>query len=112
MSEKNRLRKWRALIICIWILFLAAASVGCYYLQKADVYRKARTELIDQGEIISRQFASLVDTNYNARAVLYERLISEVKALAFALGNYDDIEDAEDFLNDIVNTTELKNLWI
>ena len=112
MKKQNRQKKWKVLVFCIWILFLAAASIGCIVLQRAMVIEKAKTELTNQAEIISRQFTSLVDTDFNARAVLGDRLISEAKAISFVLENYDDIDEANEFLEDIVNTTEVKNLWI
>ena len=112
MKKTNRKNKWKLLIIVIWILFLAAANVVCYNLQKANVYKKAKIEQADQEKIISRQFSILVDTNFYSRSVLYDRLISEVKALSFALEDYDDIEQAGDFLKDLKDTTEIKNLWI
>ena len=112
MKQHNKMKKWKLLIIAIWILFLAAASIGCISLQRSIVFEKAKTELTNQAEIVSRQFTDLVDTNFNARAVFYDRLIPEVKAISFVLENYDDIDQAKGFLENIVNTTEVKNLWI
>ena len=108
----NRPKKWKLLVIYIWILLLVASSIGCISLQRANVYETAKTELIDQSEIISRQFASLVDTNFYTRAALHDRLLSKVKAIAFVLEGYDSIDRANDFLEDIISTTEVKNLWI
>ena len=112
MKKHSIKKKWKLLIILIWIVFLAAVSVGCIALQRANVYEKAKTELTDQAEIISRQFDSLVDTYFYTRAALQERQLSEVKAISFVLENYDDIDQAKPFLEDIVNTTDVKNLWI
>ena len=110
--QKNRQKQWKLLIIFIWILFIAVVSIGSCFLQRASVYKKAKIELMDQAEIISEQFTSLVDTNYYTRAALYDRMYSEVRSLSFALESYDDIGKAKGFLEDIVNTTEVKNLWI
>ena len=112
MKKQNKMKKWKLLIIFIWILFLAAAGIGCFSMQRSAVYDKAKTELTNQAETVSRQVADLVDTNLNARAVLYDRLIPEVKAISFVLENYEDIDQAKGFLENIVNTTEVKNLWI
>ena len=112
MKNTNKQKKWKPLIIVIWILFLAAASIGCFHLQKFRVNKAANTELLNQSEIISGQFTILVDTDFLSRAVFYDRLIPEVKALAFALEGYDDISQADDFLWDFVSTTDLTNLWI
>jgi len=112
MKKHSNMKKWKLLIIFSWILFLAAASLGCISLQRSSVLQKAKTELINQADTISRQFASLVDTNFYTRAVFYERLIPEVKAISLVLENYDDIDQAKSFLDNIVETTEIKNLWI
>ena len=112
MKNTNKQKKWKPLIIVIWILFLAAASIGCFHLQKFRVNKAANTELLNQSEIVSGQFTNLVDTDFLSRAVFYDRLIPEVKALAFALEGYDDISQADDFLWDFVSTTDLTNLWI
>lgn len=112
MKKHKTKQKWRPLIVFIWIVFLVAVSIGCMSLQRANVYESAKTELTNQAETISGQFDSLVETNFKARGVFYERLISEVKAISFVLENYDDIGAANDFLEDIVSTTEIKNLWI
>ena len=112
MKNTNKQKKWKPLIIVIWILFLAAASIGCFHLQKFRVNKAANTELLNQSEIVSGQFTNLVDTDFLSRAVFYDRLIPQVKALAFALEGYDDISQADDFLWDFVSTTDLTNLWI
>lgn len=112
MKKYSIRKKWKLLIIFIWILFLTVASIGCISMQRSAVFEKVKTELTNQAEIISRQFPDLVDTNFNARAVFYDRLIPEVKAISFVLENYDDIDQAKGFLENIVNTTEVKNLWI
>ena len=112
MKQQNRVKKWKLLIICIWIVFLAAAGFGCFSLQRSSVFEKAKTELSNQEEIISGQFAGLVETDFLSREVFYDRLISEVKAISFVLEKYDDIGQAKDFLDNIVNTTDVKNLWI
>lgn len=108
----NRMKKQSLLVIFIWILFLAAAGIACTALQASNLYEKTKKELADQTEIVSGQFASLVDTNFYVRAALQERLISEIKAISYVLENYDDIDQASDFLEDITNTTEIKKLWI
>ena len=112
MKKSDRKKKWKILLIFIWILFLVAVSIGCISLQRSNVYEKSKKELLDQAEIISRQFADLVDTNFNIRTGLSERQLSEIKSISFVLENYDDINEANDFLEDIVNTTEVRNLWI
>ena len=112
MKKTNRQKKWKYLTIIIWIFFLVAAFIGCYSLNSISVYNTARTELTNQAEIISRHFPTLVDTDYYSRVYLSKRLLSEIKAVSFALENYDDIGQADDFLKDIVNTTEIKNLLI
>ncbi len=112
MRKQNKQKKWKIRIIVIWIAFLAAVSIGCFGLQRANVYEKAKTELTDQAEIISGQFAGLVDTDFYVRAALQETLISEVKAISFVLEKYDDIGKADAFLKDIVNSTGMKDLWI
>ena len=112
MKKTGRRKKWKLLIIFIWILFMAAVSIGSFFLQRDSVYKKAKTELVDQAEIISGQFTSLVDTNYYTRAALYDRMFSEVKSLSFALESYGNIREAKGLLEDIVSTTEMKNLWI
>jgi len=112
MKKHTNVKKWKLLMIAIWILFLVASSIGCISLQRSNVLQKAKTELTNQAENISGQFASLVDTNFYSRAVFYDRLIPEVKAISLVLENYDDIDQAKEFLENIVNTTEIKNLWI
>lgn len=112
MKTQNKVRKWKLLIITVWILFLVAASIGCISLQRSTVLQKVRTELTNQSEIISGEFNSLVETNFYSRAVFYDRLIPEIKAVSFVLENYDYIGQAKDFLESVVSTTELKNLWI
>jgi len=83
-----------------------------YQPAKIECSSKSQTELVNQAETISRQFNSLVDTNFYTRAVFYDRLIPEVKAISLVLENYDDIDQANSFLENIVKTTEIKNLWI
>jgi len=112
MKRTKKLKKWKILIVFIWIAVLAAACIGCMSLQRANTYEKAKTELVDQAEIISGQFTSLVDTNFYTRAALIDRQLSEIKAISFVLENYEDIDRAGDFLEDVVNTTEVKNLWV
>ena len=112
MKKSGRKKMWKLIIVVIWIAFLFGSSIGCFYLQKADVYKRAGTELADQAEIVSGQFSNLVETNFYTRAVLFERLLSEVKAVSFALKDYDDIEDAGAFLNELISTTEINNLWV
>ena len=112
MKRTKKLKKWKILIVFIWIAVLAAACIGCMSLQRANTYEKAKTELVDQAEIISGQFTSLVDTNFYTRAVLIDRQLSEIKAISFVLENYEDIDRAGDFLENVVNTTEVKNLWV
>ena len=112
MKKQSRMKKWKILIIFIWVLFLAAASIGCISLQRSSVVNKAQKELSNQADIISRQFAGLVETNFFSRAIFYDRLISEVKAISFVLENYDDIDQAHDFLQNVVSTTDVQNLWI
>ena len=109
---KNQKKKWKLLIIFIWILFLAAASIGCTMLQRARALENTKTELINQAEIVSSQFTELVQTDFDARFILNDRLISEAKAISFVLENYDDIDEANEFLEDVVTTTAVKNLWI
>ena len=112
MKKQNQVKKWKLLMIAVWILFLVAASIGCISLQRSTVLQKAKTELTNQAETISRQFNSLVDTNFYTRAVFYDRMIPEVKAISLVLENYDDVDQAKAFLENIVNTTEVKSLWI
>jgi len=78
MKEHNRIKKWKLLIIFIWVVFLAAASIGCVSLQRSSVVEKTKTELSDQAEILSGQFADMVGTNFLSRELFYDRLISEV----------------------------------
>lgn len=112
MKNHSKMKKWKLLIIAVWILFLVAAGFGCISLQRSTVLQKAKTELTNQAETISGQFNSLVDTNFYSRAVFYDRLIPEVKAISLVLENYDDVNQAKAFLENIVSTTEVKNLWI
>ena len=112
MKNHSKMKKWKLLIIAVWILFLVAAGFGCISLQRSTVLQKAKTELTNQAETISGQFNSLVDTNFYSRAVFYDRLIPEVKAISLVLENYDDVDQAKAFLENIVSTTEVKNLWI
>ena len=112
MKRTKKLKKWKILVVVIWIAALAAACIGCMSLQRANIYEKAKTELVDQATIISGQFTSLVDTNFYTRAALIERQLSELKAISFVLENCEDIDQAGDFLENVVNTTEVKNLWI
>lgn len=112
MKKHSEKKKWMLLIILIWVVFLAIVCIGCSALQRANVYKKAKTDLIDQAEIISKQFPSLVDTNFYSRAALLDRQLSEVKAISYVLESYDDISQANAFLENVVSTTEVKNLWI
>ena len=36
MKKSDRQKKWKVLIVVIWILFLAAAGIGCYFVCNAD----------------------------------------------------------------------------
>ena len=67
--------------------------------RKPLIIENSKKELINQAEIISRQFENIVDTHFNSRAVLYGRQLSELKAISFALEGYDDIDEARAFLN-------------
>ena len=98
MKKYSIRKKRKLLIIVIWILFLVVTGVGCISMQRSAVCEKAKTELTNQAEIISGQFADMVDTNFYARAVFYDRLIPEIKAISFVLENYDDIDQAKGFL--------------
>ena len=112
MNNHSKKNKWKFLIVFIWILCIAAAGIACISSQRSNVYEKTKTEMVNQAEIISSQFDNVVDTNFNTRAILHDRLISGVKTISFVLEKYDDIDQANGFLEDIVNTTELQNLWI
>ena len=70
MKTQNKVKKWKLLIITVWILFLVAASIGCISLQRSTVLQKVRTELTNQSEIISGEFNSLVETNFYSRTAL------------------------------------------
>ena len=100
------------MIILVWVVFIFTAGLLSMALQRANIYENSKKELINQAEIISRQFENIVDTHFNSRAVLYGRQLSELKAISFALEGYDDIDEARAFLNDVVTTTEIQNLWI
>ena len=44
MKKSDRQKKWKVLIVVIWILFLAAAGIGCYYVQRTSAYKKAKSK--------------------------------------------------------------------
>ena len=44
MKKSDRQKKWKVLIVVIWILFLAAAGIGCYFVQRTSAYKKAKSK--------------------------------------------------------------------
>ena len=42
MKKQNQVKKWKLLMIAVWILFLVAASIGCISLQRSTVLQKAK----------------------------------------------------------------------
>ena len=91
-------KKKRTIIIATWALFLCVLIL-CFFLMENTIYDKtAQRTLVDQANGIMRQMPSIVSNEYNAQIAAIKVQVAKLRSLALALERYDNIKDAEPFL--------------
>jgi small conductance mechanosensitive channel len=91
-------KKKRTVIIATWALFLCVLIL-CFFLMENTIYDKtAQRTLVDQANGIMRQMPSIVSNEYNAQIAAIKVQVAKLRSLALALERYDNIKDAEPFL--------------
>ena len=73
MEKTSKRKKRKPLIILVWVVFLFAAGLLSMALQRANIYENSKKDLINQAEIISRQFENIVDRRQDDKTEMVQR---------------------------------------
>ena len=111
MIRKTRRRK-TAILVCVWIVFMAV--VGLFFLQaeKQADDEAIRSELTRQADIITAQIPTMLENNYFTQYAAVKMRSAKLKALAWALEDVQDIEEARPLLDDYVENADIRGLSI
>ena len=69
-------------------------------------------ELVEQSNAISRQLPSIVESDYYVQIASIRVIVAKLKSLAFALEQFESIEQAMPFLKEFWNLAEMDRLAI
>ena len=104
--------KGKILIVAIWIVFMLVAAFAFYAVEDGLYMHKAKTELVEQAQNITKQFPSLIQNDLYADIGAAKVLFSKLEGLAFKLEDYETIEDARQFLDDYVAVAGTESIAI
>ena len=110
MSIKWNKRK--TLIVVMWLLMMLVSGLFFYLIEGFIVTKKAKTELLEQADIVSNHITTIVQNNYYADIGSLKILFSKLEASAFKLADYESIEEAKEFLDDISVSCGVSNLVV
>ena len=105
-------KKKKISIVIAWVLFLIVLNV-CFFFMESRIYdRTAKAELIEQSNAISRQLPSIVESDYYVQIASVRVVATKIKSLAFALEQFETIEQARPFLDEFCSIAEMDSLSI
>lgn len=110
MSIKWNKRK--TLIVVMWLLMMLVSGLFFYLIEGFIVTKKAKTELLEQADIVSNHITTIVQNNYYADIGSLKILFSKLEASAFKLADYESIDAAKEFLDDISVSCGVSNLVV
>ena len=105
-------KKKKISIVIAWVLILIVLNV-CFFFMESRIYdRTAKAELIEQSNAISRQLPSIVESDYYVQIASIRVVATKIKTLAFALEQFETIEQARPFLDEFCSIAEMDSLSI
>ena len=112
LSVMSQSKKKKISIIVAWVLFLVVLN-ACFFSMESYIYDKtAKEELVEQSNAISRQLPSIVESDYYVQIASVRVVVAKLKSLAFALEQFESIEQAMPFLEEFWNIAEIDSLAI
>ncbi|MBO6049675.1 MAG: mechanosensitive ion channel family protein [Spirochaetales bacterium] len=110
MSIKWNKRK--TLIVVMWLLTVLVSCLFFYLIEGAIFTNVAKTELLEQADIVANHIPTIVQNNYYADIGSLKILFSKLEASAFKLADYETIDEAKEFLDDISVSCGVSNLVV
>ena len=104
--------KGKALIVAIWIIFMLVSAFVFYEVEEGLYTNKAKGELVEQAENISKQIPSIIENDMYSDIGGLKVLMSKLKAAAFKLQDFDTIEQAKPFLDDFTSVAGIDGLVV
>ena len=104
--------KKRAIIIVLWLVFLALVNMILFNVESVVYHNKASEELRDLAVTVADQIPLLLENDYytemDASAMEYAKL----NALSLSLGDTEDIREKEGFLRAFEQAANIEKLNI
>ena len=111
MIRKTR-RKKTAVLVCVWVLFMAVVALFFLRAEKQADEEAIRGELTRQADIITAQIPSMLENNYFAQYAAVKMRSAKLNALAWALEDAENMEEARSLLDDYVENANIRGLSI
>ena len=110
MSIKWNKRK--TLIVALWVLVMIISGMFFYAVEGAIFRNKFKVDLLEQADNVANHITSIVQNNYYADIGSLKILFSKLEASAFKLADYETIDEAKPFLDDISVSCGVSNLVV
>ncbi len=108
----TRLKNKKALIIIIWLLFMAVANVIFFSVENRLSLSKAKVELKEQADSILKQIPSILDNEKYCLEESSRVITAKTRTMAFELENYETIEEATPFIESYIGVSGLSKVSI
>ena len=105
-------KKKRAGLVAIWIIFVAAVFVLFYYEENHIQDETVRKELPDQAESVANLFPAMLENNYLTEVNSTKMEYAKLKTLSFALDRMEDDEKIKALLDDYVKAADVYGIEI
>jgi len=104
--------KKRAMIIALWLVFLAFVNIILFNVESVVYHDKAQEELRDLSVTVADQIPLLLENDYFTEMDASGMDHAKLKALSLTLGNPEDIHEKEDFLTAFEQVANVEKLVI
>ena len=112
MDREAKRNSIRIRIIVLWILVIIVTGV-VFYCVEGKLYReKAKTGLLEQAENITNLIPDILENNYCADVGSVRVMFSKLDAVAHKLLEYETIDQAKPFLDDLKETAGIADLIV
>ncbi len=105
-------RKKKIAIIVSWLLFLVVVNICFFTLEKSIYSKAAKNELAEEAAAVKKQIMPIVENNFFTEVAAIRVEAAKLKSLAFALEDYDDIQQAVPLLDDFFKSAGFSGLTI
>ena len=104
--------KKRAIIIVLWLVFLAFVNMVLFSVESVVYHNKAKEELRDLAVTVADQIPLLLENDYYTEMDASGMEYAKLNALSLSLGNTEDILEKEDFLRAFEQVANIGELII